>query len=113
MVRPADHRNQKERTRGQIDYRCAGDTHGRDNSHASRGRAHVTLPDNPPRDRVERVNIIGFRDGDQFRTAIRPTFDLEWLGVIVTNNRAVKVYIPRQIRPRRRRKGRINEHLVA
>src|SRR4051812_12053085 len=46
IVRPTDHGHKNERTRMQIDYRCAGNPHGRDKPHASSGRTEVTLPDN-------------------------------------------------------------------
>ncbi len=113
IVRTADHGDQKERTRGQIDYRCASNADWRDKSHARRRRAHVTLPDNRSRDRIERVDIIGFRYRDDFGTAVRPAFDVERLGIDVAHNRAVKVHIPRQIRRRRRSKGRVNEQSIA
>jgi len=76
------------------------------------GRAKVALPDHRAGRGVERVNVIGFGDGNNHRPT-GTALDIERLRVNVAGNRAIKVEIARQASGSDRRKGRVDVQPVA
>ena len=71
-------------------------------------RCQITVPV----DGVERVNVIGFCDGNNHRPT-GTALDVERLRVNIAGNRAIKVEVTRQASGSGRRKGRVDVQPVA
>src|SRR4026208_1310212 len=93
-----------------MDNRRAGDAKWIDISTGKAGsnrRAKVALPNHRAGRRIERVNIIGFGDGNNHGPT-GTALDVERLRVNIAGNRAIKVEVARQTSGSGRRKGRID-----
>ena len=75
-------------------------------------RAKVALPNHRAGRGVERVNVIGFGDGNNHRPT-GTALDVERLRVNIAGNRAIKVEVARQASGSGRRKGRVDVQPVA
>ncbi len=71
-----------------------------------------SLPDHRAGRGIERVNVIGFCDGNDHRPT-GTALDVQRLRVNVPGNRAIKVQIARQAGRSVRRKGRVDVKPVA
>ncbi len=103
---------QKERPRGKIDNRCAGDARGIKFCLAVKAslgyrRTHITLPDNAAIDSVQRVHIVRFGHRNN-HWAVWTALNVKWLRVNVAFDCTVKIHVARQICRGRLREGRID-----
>ena len=76
-------------------------------------RAHVPLPDDAAVERVERIDVVGLRHGDDHRPAAGPSLDIERLGIDIADDRAVEIGVPLQTRRVGGREGGIHIKAVS
>jgi len=77
------------------------------------GRAHVAVPDDAAIGRVERIDVVGFGDGDNHCPAARAALEVEGLGVNVAADAAVERQIAVESGSRRGREGGVNIETIA
>ena len=104
-----DHGVKEQRSGSEIHDRRAGNTQGVDVAAElvgqGNGRADVPGPEDRAIGGIERINIVGLRDGDDHRRTAGPVLDVQRLGVDRAADRAVERQVPRETGRRGRREG--------